>query len=301
MQSAYSLLIAASDNLPVQETYLEESISRLHELYTLQSQLFTLLLAKAEKQRKANLSSFTGNKTRLDTSLNFVHNKVLNQYKESPTLANYPLEDKAVKWGDFEEIIELVWEKVLKSNTYAAFMELEKPDYKADKEFVVTMFKKHIAPNEDLADFYETQELTWVDDIPFVNTWILRNIQNLNPKAVFNPDRLFKDVEDKTFGRNLFRKTVLNFTKYEEDIAKKTPNWDSSRITKVDKLLMVMAIVEFQHFPSIPTKVSINEYIEISKDYATDKSAYFINGVLDKLLEDYTKSGKIKKIGRGLL
>jgi N utilization substance protein B len=301
MQSAYSLLIAASDNLPAQEAYLEQSIWRLHELYTLQSQLFTLLLAKATKQRKANLNSFTGNKTRLETSLNFVQNKVLNQYKDSPTLANYPLEDNAVKWDDFEEIVDLVWQKVHKSNTYATFMELEKPNYNTDKEFVITMFKKHIAPNEDLADFYETQELTWADDIPFVNTWMLKNIQSIKSKDVFNPDRLFKDAEDKTFGKNLFRKTVLNFSKYEEDIANKTPNWDSSRITKVDKLLMVMAIVEFQHFPSIPTKVSINEYIEISKDYATDKSSYFINGVLDKLRDDYTDSGKIKKIGRGLL
>lgn len=99
----------------------------------------------------------------------------------------------------------------------------------------------------------------------------------------------------------LFRKVVLNHEKYDEDINEKTPNWDSDRIADLDLILMKMALTEFLHFPSIPTRVSINEYIEISKDYSSQKSSFFINGVLDKLLKDYTDSKRIEKIGRGLL
>ena len=100
---------------------------------------------------------------------------------------------------------------------------------------------------------------------------------------------------------DLFRKTILHQAEYTDDIDDKTPNWDTDRIAEIDLILIKMAITEFLYFPSIPTKVTINEYIEIAKDYSTAKSSYFINGVLDKILKDYKKSERLNKIGRGLL
>ena len=107
--------------------------------------------------------------------------------------------------------------------------------------------------------------------------------------------------DDEEFLVELFRKTILHQQEFTGEIDEKTPNWDTERIADMDMILIKMALTEFLYFPSIPTKVTINEYIEIAKDYSTRKSSYFINGVLDKLLKDYNKSDRLNKIGRGLL
>jgi N utilization substance protein B len=112
---------------------------------------------------------------------------------------------------------------------------------------------------------------------------------------------LYKDKDDEDFVSDLFRKTVLKQAEYEKDIAEKTPNWETDRIAEIDMILIKMSITEFINFPSIPTRVTINEYIEISKDYSTAKSSYFINGVLDKISKEFVVNKKIVKIGRGLL
>ena len=143
--------------------------------------------------------------------------------------------------------------------------------------------------------------ISWVDDIPFVNTWIVRSLSKQKEGKIFVLDSLYKDDDDKQFVSDLFRKTVLKQQDYEQDIADQTPNWESDRIADIDMILIKMAITEFLNFPSIPTKVTINEFIEIAKDYSTERSSYFINGVLDKLSKKYIKENNINKIGRGLL
>jgi N utilization substance protein B len=128
-----------------------------------------------------------------------------------------------------------------------------------------------------------------------------KSLSQLKPTKPFLLKDLYKDDDDKKFVLDLFRKVVLNHTEFEKEIVDKTPNWDTERIAEIDMILIKMAIAEFLKFPSIPARVTINEYIEISKDYSTEKSSYFINGVLDKILKDFTESKRIEKIGRGLL
>ena len=139
------------------------------------------------------------------------------------------------------------------------------------------------------------------DDIPFVNTWIVKDLNTLKEGESYKLSNLYKDGADEKFVLNLFRKVILNHEKYDKEIDDKTPNWDTDRIADIDMILMKMAICEFLEFPSVPTKVSINEYIEIAKDYSSQKSSYFINGVLDKVLKDLVTTNRIEKIGRGLL
>lgn len=112
---------------------------------------------------------------------------------------------------------------------------------------------------------------------------------------------LYKNVDDQEFVSDLFKKVILNHHNYEVDIKKHTPNWETDRIADMDMILIKMGICEFLNFPSIPTRVTINEYIELAKDYSTQKSSYFVNGVLDKLSRDYTQSKRLVKVGRGLL
>ena len=142
-----------------------------------------------------------------------------------------------------------------------------------------------------------------MDDLPTVNTTILKLLRKAKPgsdDSYFIP-KLYKDSEDKQFAIDLFRKTLLNKTAISKEIEQKTKNWDSDRIANVDYALLQMAISEVKNFPSIPVKVTINEYLEISKEYSTPKSSIFINGILDKLVKEYESSGELNKIGRGLM
>jgi len=143
--------------------------------------------------------------------------------------------------------------------------------------------------------------ISWVDDIPFVNTWVVKTLSNQKEHKVFVLGSLYKDKDDEDFVSEIFKKTILKHKEFEKDIEDKTPNWETDRIADIDMILIKMAIAEFLNFPSIPTRVTINEYIEISKDYSTEKSSYFINGVLDKISKDFVKNNRIEKIGRGLL
>jgi N utilization substance protein B len=173
--------------------------------------------------------------------------------------------------------------------------------FEEDKQFVLDMFTELIAPNEKLYEYLEDNKLTWIDDIPMVNTQIQKQLRQIKEGDEFRVPKLYKDQEDKEFVSLLFRKTVLNEIELAKEYIDKTPNWDSERIAEIDTIILKMAICEFLKFPSIPVKVTINEYLELAKEYSTPKSSIFINGILDNLVKDFTNEGKMKKSGRGLL
>ena len=175
--------------------------------------------------------------------------------------------------------------------------------FEEDKQFILDVFSELIVPNEKLYDYLEDNKLTWVDDIPVVNTQIikqLKQIKSVNDDS-FRVPKLFKDQEDKEFVTHLFRKTILNETELAKEYIDKTPNWDTERIAEIDTIVLKMAICEFLKFPSIPIKVTINEYLEIAKEYSTPKSSIFINGILDNLVKEFEANKKINKTGRGLM
>ena len=139
--------------------------------------------------------------------------------------------------------------------------------------------------------------------MPIVNTSILKLLKKVKPNAsqsYFTP-KLYKDIDDRDFAIDLLKKTILNRSKFNAEISEKTTNWDSDRIANLDGVMLQMAICEFQKFPSIPVKVTINEYLEIAKEYSTPKSSIFINGILDKISSEYFEQDKYSKTGRGLL
>ena len=159
-----------------------------------------------------------------------------------------------------------------------------------------------IAPNEELFDFLSDSEITWTDDFPLVNTHIVKLLKELRQdKENDLVPPLFKNLADKEFGIDLLKKSVLNDEKFQEYLVEKTPQWDAERITEIDAILIKMGIAEFLKFPSIPVRVTLNEYVEIAKEYSTPMSSKFINGILDTLSKDFTQDGSLKKIGRGLL
>jgi len=220
---------------------------------------------------------------------------------ESVSLESYIELHQLNYWELDDKYIQLIHEELINSDLYKKYMDTVEDSYNVDRSFVINFFREIIAPNEKLADYFEDKMISWVDDMPFVNTWILKTLNKQNVKNPFILGNLYKDNDDKQYVSDLFNKTMLHQHKYETDIKDKTPNWESDRIADIDMILIKMAITEFLHFPSIPSRVTINEYIELAKDYSTNKSGYFVNGVLDKLAKEYLASKAMVKIGRGLL
>lgn len=301
MQSVYALLQSKSDNLDKEEKFLYTSIEKMNDLYVLLLNVFVEVKNMEQNFMDISRKKFLATAEELHPNTKFVDNAVFKILEESVSLKEYVEKHKLTNWKLDDEYIKDIWKQVKASKIYAAYMKSKTSTFQEDRDFAIEIFKDFIAPNEKLADYFEDKNISWVDDIPFVNTWIVKTLNQLHHKHPFALGSLYKDEEDKKFVLELFRKVVLNHTELEKEIIDKTPNWDAERIAEIDMILIKMAICEFLKFPSIPTRVTINEYIEIAKDYSTDKSSFFINGVLDKILKEFTESKRIQKIGRGLL
>ena len=301
MQSVYAILQSKSDNLDKEEKFLFKSIDNMYELYAILLRLLVevknLEIHKINIAKKKHLAT----SEELSPNTKFINNQVIKLLTESASLNNYLEITKSNCWVLDGEYVAEIWKLMKENKHYLAYMESSTSSFNEDREFVIKLFKKVVAPNDKLADYFEDKTISWADDIPFVNTWIVKSLNKLKPQEPFQLGELYKDETDKQFVVDLFRKVVLNHDKFEQEIFEKTPNWDTDRIAEIDMILMKMAICEFLKFPSIPTHVTINEYIEIAKDYSTEKSSFFINGVLDKVLKDLTAAKRLQKIGRGLL
>jgi N utilization substance protein B len=233
----------------------------------------------------------------------FLNNAVLKQIVNNSLLENELVKRKLNNWDLHEDYVKIVFNEIKKSELYEQYMLMDECSYEGDKNLIASLFKEVIAPNERIYEYFEDDKLTWVDDIPLVNTFVLKQLKKVNEEysqSYFLP-KLLKDSDDLVFADQLLTKTLLNNKKFEEEIQIKTPNWDKDRIADIDAILLKMAICELTGFSSIPERVTINEYLEIAKEYSTPKSSIFINGILDKLVKEYRINGKLKKAGRGLL
>uniref|UniRef100_A0AB33L0S0 Transcription antitermination factor NusB n=1 Tax=Tenacibaculum sp. Pbs-1 TaxID=3238748 RepID=A0AB33L0S0_9FLAO len=301
MQSVYAMQQSHSDDLVKEEKFLKHSIQKMYDLYVLNLQLLVEVQKLARKRIELSKKKILATKEELNPNTKFIDNKLLNSLNESVSLEGYVELNKLNYWDLDDEYVKILLDELQRSDLYKKYMDTVENSYNIDKAFVIDFFRDIVAPNEKLADYFEDQMISWVDDIPFVNTWILKSLNKQKVNKPFILGSLYKDNDDKVFVSDLFTKTMLHQHKYEEDIKEKTPNWEADRIADIDMIIIKMAITEFLHFPSIPSRVTINEYIELAKDYSTNKSGYFINGVLDKLAKDYLSSNKMVKIGRGLL
>ncbi|NEW77825.1 MAG: transcription antitermination factor NusB [Gelidibacter sp.] len=301
MQSVYALLQSKSDNLKKEEDFLYASIEKMHDLYVLMLRLLVEVKNMEKKHIEISGKKYLATTQDLNPNYKFINNQIFRLLEESVSLNTYLEEHKLNYWRLDNEYVHEILKLVKESSIYADYLKSEKSSFEEDRDFVVALFKNVVAPNEKLAEYFEDKTISWVDDIPFVNTWIVKSLNQLKPKQTFLLGNIYKDDDDKKFVLDLFRKVVLNHTEFEKEIENKTPNWDTDRIAEIDMILIKMAISEFLKFPSIPTSVTINEYIEIAKDYSSEKSSFFINGVIDKILKDFTASKRLNKIGRGLM
>lgn len=303
MQSIYAMHQNGADNLEKEEKFLFYSIDNILDLYL--TMVSSLLEICKKEQVFLHLSSQKHLATPQERKPNekFIKNAVFQILAENNSLSIAMENRKINNWSLNDDYIIILLNAIKESKLYAKYMSNSINTFEEDKEFIAAIFEEIIVPNEKLYEYLEDDKLTWIDDIPMVNTQILKQLKALKPleEDNFRVPKLYKDTEDKDFVRDLFRKTVLNEKELAKTYDDKTPNWDSDRIAEVDTIILKMAICEFLKFPSIPVKVTLNEYLEIAKEYSTPKSSIFINGILDNLVKELTESKKLVKVGRGLI
>ncbi len=304
MQCIYALTQSKDDSLEKQEKFLRFSIESMYALYLLMLSLMIELHQRATEQLKLSSKKYLATESdAYPDQEKFIKNKLLLQIAENDALKAELKKRKLKNWYLDDEYVKIIYKDTVTSSAYTNYMTKTSGSYNEDKDFLITLFKEVIAPNEKIYEYFEDDKLTWIDDIPIVNTFILklfRKAKENHPPNFFLP-RLLKDDTDMDFAQQLLTKTLLNDALWVKEIEGKTPNWDKDRIADIDAILLKMAICELLNFSSIPEKVTINEFLEIAKEYSTPKSSIFINGILDKLVKEYKAEGKLNKMGRGLI
>jgi N utilization substance protein B len=225
----------------------------------------------------------------------FIDNLFLKQLAVNKSLLKY-VEQNKISWANHEDVIKNVFKAVVSSDLYKDYMENgENNEYEKDKKFVAKLFEKVIAPVEDLYAALEEMSIYWNDEAEFIISMVIKTIKTFDEQKGEDQELLpeFKDKEDKEFVKKLLRKSLVNGEKNRDLIKKYTRNWDFERVAFMDVVIMQVAIAELMEFQEIPARVTLNEYIEIAKHYSTGKSGVFINGIIDKIVEQMIKEGKI--------
>ena len=303
MQALYGFFQSDTKDLARGERELFNGIDKIYDLYIYQLSLLIelqhvarLLIEEAKTKRLPTQND-------LDPNLKFLENKFLKQLTENIHLKR-EMNNRKIHWNNEFELVRKIYNNIKASEEYKQYMSSGDDSYATHRDFVIQLFKEHIADFELINHLYEEKNLHWGDDLYLVNPMVVKTIETFKEEAT--PDfpllPLYKDrEEDEQFVKDLFRQTALRNEETEKLIGDKTKNWEVERIAMMDVLLMKMAITEILHFSGIPVKVSLNEFIEISKMYSTPKSKIFINGILDKLVADFKKENKLNKMGRGLM
>lgn len=303
MQSLFAFKGTESDDFSKDERFLFQSIDRMFELYLAIMALFIELQKKANSKLELSQKKMLATEADINPNRKFADNTVLD-FISSNTMLKEAIEKRKLNFWHLDfEYVDIIYKAILESDVYKSYMSKNVSSLKEDKDFMISIYSEVIAPNEKLYDYFEDKQITWIDDLPVVNTAIVKLLSKIKltkPETFLLPE-LYKDEDDRLFAKDLLLKTLLNHTTFKNEIAEKTTNWDSDRLASLDGVLLEMALCEFQKFPSIPVKVTINEYLEIAKEYSTPKSSNFINGILDKIVKEYKSNNIHNKMGRGLL
>jgi len=302
LQALYAVEKNPGEDILLSEKKLSQTIQNC-QLLTVH---FLSLLPEIVHYRTLRLEDLKEkiNPTQEDLSPNtkFIDNKVIKQIEENSVIRQFCVNHR-IDWSDRYDFIAQMYHEIAGSDIFQDYLNSPEQSYKEDKDFVLNLLSQLFAESELLHWFLEEKNVHWFDDY---NDALLAAYNNVSKYKENQPNTvslipLLKGEEEEIFYKELFRKTLLYNTDYQKRIDDKLHRWESERIMEIDTILMKMAMCELTQFPTIPVKVSINEYIELAKLYSSGKSGVFINGILDSIVTDFKNEGLLNKMGRGLI
>lgn len=302
LQILFAFYRGENDSLAKAEKELLHSINKGFDLY---HYLFLLLLEiQSYSQKRIDIArqKLMPSAEDLDPNTRFLENPVLKLIDDNDSIRDYLTYNK-LSWVNYPELIKKLYQKIMASDYYKKYMELEDCDFNAHRQVLISILTKELIDFEDFTQSLEEQSIYWNDDLDFMIGMVVKTLKKFTDEQPSSTPvfPMYKNEEDEDFAKRLLRKVVLQHDENIKVIDQYTQNWDVERIASMDILIMEMALTEITEFPSVPVKVSFNEYIEISKFYSTDQSSMFINGVLDKIITSFRSENKIQKQGRGLM
>lgn len=302
LQMLYSYEQTEDANLRSFEKRLSISIDETYDLYLYYLLLLIEFKFLAEKKIEDSKGKLHPDEKNLIPSLIFVENPILVSLSNNQELKK-EFKKRSISWSGEMDLVRAVFNKIRSSDLYLQYVESNNSDLQSDVSLIVKLFKNFIVNEDLLLSYLEEKSIYWIEDVDLVASMIVKSFKRSNEtegKVDILP--LFKEQkEEQAFFKDLFHNSIINKEEIDKTIRDHTKNWDIERIALMDILLMRLAVAEVTSFSSIPIKVTLNEYIELAKLYSTNKSNFFINGILDQSFIDLKSEGKIKKVGRGLL
>jgi len=307
LQALYAFFQSGNDNLQSGEKQLVQSIEKLNEQYVYILSFLIAVFDFAARRIEEAKNKYLPTDDDLNPNLRFIHNRVYKQISANTSFQK--LEEKyKINWSEETELLRRFYIHLKEDRKYLEYMSAGNDAFNSDKEIVLNILKNNASDFESLEVFFEDRNIYWASDY-YIAIWlVVKYIKTLKPESGNDtplPSIIHNlkenDNDDWDFLIRLFRKAVVKSSEYEKLIDDRAQNWELDRIAAMDKLILKMAITELIEFPSIPIKVTLNEYIELAKLFSTTKSRVFINGVLDKLIIDLQENGQIVKKGRGLI
>jgi transcription antitermination protein NusB len=303
MQALYAFFQGDSKDIGKGEKEMFSGMDKLYELYHMLLLLLVEIRFNAGRAIEDAKNKMLPTEHDLNPNMRLVENTILKKLESNKTLKKFA-NDHKLSWQNEGELTRRILANIRAGETYKKYMSSPEHTFREEQEFILDIYKEHICDYELLENFMEERSIFWYNDLDYVNSMVIKTLEGMSDRDDENTRLmpLYKNREEDTeFASELFRKTVVHDEENQKLIGEKTKNWEVERIAMMDVLLMKMAITEILYFQTVPVKVSLNEYIEVSKMFSTPKSKVFINGILDKLVLDFKSSGRLQKVGRGLL
>lgn len=301
IKGVYAHLQCEADNITASEKSLVATIDKAYELYFHILALAPELVRYAEQRQEIALNKMLPTYEDLHPNRKFVENKVIARIAECEAIVNFNAKH-SLSWAAYPELIKAIYTALCEEEFFKAYMASSERAWREDARLVADIYLNLLEEFDHLETVLEEQSLLWSDDLGYVLTMAARTVTSM--KESHEQIKLlpkFKSDEDLEFAKKLLRDSIVGYERNRDVIDLYARNWDVERVAMMDNIILAVAVTEAESFPSIPVKVTLNEYIDIAKYYSTPSSSTFINGVLDKITSKMLEDGKIVKSGKGLL
>ena len=297
----YSCISSGSNSFAEAEKNMHYSCEKTLHLYYFMLNAAVALKQAADAKIETGMRKFNPTEEERNPNLKFSENKVSEYLLGNPIFKKY-CEENVLSWnGDLALFVKKLFASISEKDYFKEYMERESRSMAEDCDLFIRIFEEEFEDNEALESFLEDMSIYWIDDLGYVLNTIIRNLELLRKSSKMPMPGIFMKEDDKEYAFNLLRFSLANYSKYMDIIRENIANWDPERVVTTDLVLIEEGIAEVVGFPNIPVKVTINEYVEISKYYSTHNSKIFVNGLLDRIIQKMIKSGEIVKSGRGLI
>lgn len=304
----YGSVLSEEKSLSQAQVQLEQSCEAARDLYIYMLSIVSPLTKVARERIEAAQKKFNQTEEERNPNMKFADN-ALAQLLDSDVDFQKILSKKKFSWAQYDLLLKKVMTSVASKEYYAEYMASAERSLKEDCKLFTKIFEEEFVDSEELEMILEEKSLHWNDDLAYALTWCCRTFKAFAEGESWKLPALYQsemmkgaEVEsDKLFVTRLFQHSFAGYEKYSAMVAESVQGWEKDRLFSTDVILIVMGLAEAVNFPTIPVKVTINEYVELSKFYGTPKSRSFVNGLLDRLVQQLVNDGQIVKEGKGLL